>query len=47
MDHSPVFRRTGDLWHYDLSTRGLSSGAYVITIRLAEGTEWEATFALR
>jgi len=47
MDHSPVFRRTGDVWHYDLSTRGLSSGAYVITIRLADGTEWEATFALR
>lgn len=45
--HVRVFQRTRDLWHYDLSTRGLSRGTYVITIRLADGTEWEATFALR
>jgi hypothetical protein len=45
--HGPVFQRTGDLWAYDLSTRGLSRGTYVITIRLADGTEWEAAFVLR
>ena len=34
-------------WIYDLSTAGLKSGTYTLTIQTPDGQRWNAGFVLR
>lgn len=44
---NPFFRSSGPQWHYNLSTKDLAVGSYVMTIRLGEGRDFSAGFVLR
>ncbi len=46
-DSGLLFRFEEGSWAYNLNTKGLSAGAYVITIRMPDNLRYSAGFALR
>ena len=46
-DNGSLFRFSGDQWIFNLSTTGISTGRYVITIEMSDGLRYEAGFDLR
>jgi hypothetical protein len=45
-DNGTLFRSSGSDWIFNLSTKGLSTGSYTVTITVA-GTQYDAAFVLR
>ncbi|WP_085813759.1 FG-GAP-like repeat-containing protein [Geoanaerobacter pelophilus] len=45
-DNGLDFRFAGDAWIYNLDTRGLSAGAYRVTIQMPDGVGYRAAFVL-
>jgi hypothetical protein len=46
-DNGTLFRFSDGNWVYNLSTAGLSSGTYTLTIQMPDGRRWNAGFVLR
>ncbi len=46
-DSGLLFRFSDDAWVYNLSTRGLATGTWIITIEMADGPRFSASFVLR
>jgi len=46
-DSGLAFRYADGNWVYNLSTKGLSSGTYIITIQMPDGLSYDAAFVLR
>ncbi len=46
-DNGLVFRLSDSQWIYNLSSRDLLTGTYVVTIRLPDGTDHQAGFVLK
>ena len=48
-DSSPLFRFSteDDLWIHNFSTKSLTNGTYVITIRTPEGQNFDGVFVLK
>lgn len=46
-DNGTLFRFSDGNWVYNLSTQGLSSGTYTLTMQMPDGRRWNAGFVLR
>jgi hypothetical protein len=46
-DDGYIFRYSDGTWIYNLSTRNLTTGSYIVTILMPDGNRYHASFVLR